>query len=229
MTSVQKVVPLGNIKLGRNWSRESNEPSKEFLESIKTEGLIVPLIVRPLGDDYELVAGFLRYSALKKLEVETVNVVVRDVDDANAAILNVVENEQRKNLNSWQLGKAARAVCERYGLSGRDFAARIGKSQSYVSGCMRLEDRLHPDIAAYLDAGSNISANLLFQWCSHTKQAQLVIFNKWKGSSTESKTRRQKPEVRSLRAEALRSGTPRAELVVETIDYLRGKGPKPSF
>ncbi|MGH7879130.1 MAG: ParB/RepB/Spo0J family partition protein, partial [Candidatus Binataceae bacterium] len=107
---------------------------------IKAQGIIEPLIVRPAGADYELIAGERRLRAARLAGLEAAPVIVRALDDRAALELSLVENLLREDLNVVEEGRAFARLSEEFGLLHDAIAARIGKSRSYVSNIIRLVD-----------------------------------------------------------------------------------------
>jgi len=119
----------------------------ELTRAIQSQGIIEPLIVRIVGnpDDfdgprYELIAGERRLRAARAAGLETVPVIVRDLDDRAALEMSLVENLAREELNAVEEGRAFARLSREFSLSHDDIAARIGKSRPYVSNAIRLID-----------------------------------------------------------------------------------------
>ena len=119
----------------------------ELTRAIQSQGIIEPLIVRIVGnpDDfdgprYELIAGERRLRAARAAGLETVPVIVRDLDDRAALEMSLVENLAREELNAVEEGRAFARLNREFSLSHDDIAARIGKSRPYVSNAIRLID-----------------------------------------------------------------------------------------
>ncbi|HVN28274.1 MAG TPA: ParB/RepB/Spo0J family partition protein [Candidatus Binataceae bacterium] len=119
----------------------------ELTNAIRSQGIIEPLIVRIVGnpDDidgprYELIAGERRLRAARAAGLDSVPVIVRDLDDRAALEMSLVENLAREELNAVEEGRAFARLCREFSLSHDDIAARIGKSRPYVSNAIRLLD-----------------------------------------------------------------------------------------
>jgi ParB family chromosome partitioning protein len=120
--------------------------------SIREQGVLSPLILRRGRDGYELVAGERRLRAARLAGLKTVPAIVRDLADAEALGLALVENLQREDLNAVEEAEAYRRLIEDFGLSQEDVAQRVGKDRSTVSNALRLL-RLPPKILEDLAAG----------------------------------------------------------------------------
>jgi ParB family chromosome partitioning protein len=112
----------------------------DLAAAIKAQGIIEPLIVRPAGDGYELIAGERRLRAAQLAGLETVPVIVREADDRTALEMSLVENLLRENLNLVEEGRAFQRLNEEFGLVHDEIAGRIGRSRSYVTNIIRLLD-----------------------------------------------------------------------------------------
>jgi len=119
------------------------EKLEELTNAIRVQGIIEPLIVRPIASDvdaerYELIAGERRLRAARAAGLEAVPVVVHEVDDHRALEMSLVENLVRENLNAVEEARAFVRLSREFNLSHEEIAARIGKSRPYVTNTMRL-------------------------------------------------------------------------------------------
>jgi len=124
----------------------------ELARSIKENGLLQPLVVRPAPRSegrFELVAGERRLRAVRLLDWEEVPVLVREVDDETLLVLALVENLQREALNPLEEAEGYRALAERFGLTQEQIAHAVGKDRSTVANLLRLL-RLPPSIRKLL-------------------------------------------------------------------------------
>jgi ParB family transcriptional regulator, chromosome partitioning protein len=126
----------------------------ELAAAIKTQGIVEPLIVRPLaGGNYELIAGERRLRASRLANLLGVPVIVRELDDQSALELSLVENLLRENLNPVEEGKAFSRLSREFALTHEQIAGRIGKSRSYVTNMIRLTE-LPLEILEMINAGT---------------------------------------------------------------------------
>ena len=107
-------------------------------ESIEQNGLLQPLSVRRLPEGYELIAGERRLRAAKELKLATVPCIVFDVSDRTSAILSLVENIQRQNLNFFEEAAAIQQLILTYGMTQEDAAVKLGRAQSTIANKLRL-------------------------------------------------------------------------------------------
>lgn len=121
-----------------------SEEMNQLTESVRTQGVLQPLLVRRLDMGYELVAGERRLRAAKQAGLETVPVVVKDVSNAEMLEMAIVENIQRENLNPMEEAEAYHRLISEFGLTQEQAAVRVGKSRSAVANFLRL--RQLPDM-----------------------------------------------------------------------------------
>ena len=109
----------------------------ELADSIKEHGIIQPLIVRPLGDKYEIIAGERRYKAASIAGLYNVPVIVLEKDDNESAELAIIENIQRKDLTPIEEAKSYQKLLNR-GLTQEEIAKKLGIAQPTVANKLRL-------------------------------------------------------------------------------------------
>ncbi len=125
----------------------------ELASSIRENGLLQPLVVRPAPDSegrFELIAGERRFRAVRTLEWSEVPVVIREATDETLLVLALVENLQREALNPIEEAEGYQALSERFGMSQADIAGAVGKDRSTVANFLRLL-KLPPSIRKLVD------------------------------------------------------------------------------
>src|SRR5689334_12421806 len=116
-----------------------DETSLESLaESIRSHGIVQPLLVRRRGDGFELIAGERRWRAARLAGMTRVPVVVKEVPDENLLEIALIENIQRENLNAIEEAQAYRKLIETVGLTQEALASRVGRDRSYITNYLRL-------------------------------------------------------------------------------------------
>lgn len=135
-------LPIDQLKPNRFQPRTrfDDEAIEELAASIKTQGIVQPLVVSPEADGtYVIVAGERRWRASRRAGLESVPVVVRQVvDDREMLELALVENLQRSDLNPLEEAEAYLSLQEKFGLSQEDIATRVGKARTTVTNALRL-------------------------------------------------------------------------------------------
>jgi len=111
---------------------------EELASSIRNQGIIQPLVVRPNGEQFELIAGERRWRAAMKAGLSRVPVVVRNATDHEALQLALVENLQREDLNAIEEANGYRRLQEEFHWSQEEMAAKVGKSRPAIANAMRL-------------------------------------------------------------------------------------------
>src|SRR5918995_2808034 len=111
---------------------------EELASSIRNQGIIQPLVVRPKGDQFELIAGERRWRAAIKAGLSHVPVVVRQASDHEALQLALVENLQREDLNPIEEANGYKRLQEEFRWSQEEMAEKVGKSRPAVANAMRL-------------------------------------------------------------------------------------------
>ncbi|MBM4371144.1 MAG: ParB/RepB/Spo0J family partition protein [Deltaproteobacteria bacterium] len=107
-------------------------------ESIRLHGILQPLVVRPDGEGYVLIAGERRWLAARRAGLSAVPVVIRDVPEPTAYELSLVENLQRQDLDAVEEGRAFAHLVEDFGYTHEEVANRVGRSRSAVTNTLRL-------------------------------------------------------------------------------------------
>jgi ParB family chromosome partitioning protein len=111
----------------------------ELMSSVEENGLLQPIMVRPVADSYEVVCGNRRFEACKRLGIRSITCYIVDLDDKEAYELSLVENLQRDTLSTIDQARAFKRYVEDYGYGGvSELARKIGKSEQYVSQHVRL-------------------------------------------------------------------------------------------
>jgi ParB family chromosome partitioning protein len=151
----------GIVNLGiEEIRRDEKQPRKHFddariselAESIKSKGLLLPLLVRRDSKGYVLIAGERRWRAAQKAGLRELPALVREVSDKEAFELALIENIQRQDLNPVEEAEAFHRLTEEHGLTQEELAARVGKERSTVANALRLL-RLPDAIKASLVSG----------------------------------------------------------------------------
>ena len=147
-------VPLEKVRPCSFQPRKDFTPEalQELADSIKAQGIIQPLLVRPKADGFELIAGERRWRAAQQLGLSEVPVIVRDADDRAVLELALIENLQRENLNPLEEAQGYAELIGKFLLRQEDVAIKVGKSRTVVANALRLL-RLPPEVQAALREG----------------------------------------------------------------------------
>ena len=130
----------------------TEESIKELADSIREQGILQPLIVRPKNGSYELIAGERRWRAAQLAGLTDLPVLVREADDAKVLEMALIENLQRENLNPIEEALGYQKLISDFSLTQEQAAVKVGKNRVTVANLLRLL-QLHPDIQNYVRSG----------------------------------------------------------------------------
>lgn len=134
-------IAIDKLQPGKNQPRRAIQPEalNELAESIRSQGIIQPLIIRPLDTfKFEIIAGERRWRAAQIAGVDTVPVIIRQISDEDALAIGLIENIQRENLNPIEEAIALERLCREFNLTHSEIATIIGKSRATISNLLRL-------------------------------------------------------------------------------------------
>lgn len=148
---------------------------QELAASIKEHGIIQPIVVRRLGDKYEIIAGERRYKAATMAGLTEVPVIISNLDDKQSALVAVAENVQRKNLSSIEEALSYKKIIDKNKITQEELAKRMGVSQSAVANKLRLLNLSKKVQNALLtEKISERHARSLLQLPTHEKQDEVL-------------------------------------------------------
>jgi ParB family chromosome partitioning protein len=147
-------LPIEKIRPGRYQPRKefASEELRELANSIKSQGIIQPIIVRHMNDGYEIIAGERRWRAAQMTGLDTVPVIIKDIPDESAIAMSLIENIQRKDLNALEEAGALQRLIDEFRMTHDEVAIAVGKSRTVVTNLLRLQ-KLHPDVKTLLLQG----------------------------------------------------------------------------
>lgn len=133
-------ISLADLHPGKYQPRRDIEPEalQSLADSIKAQGVVQPIVVRPDGDGYEIVAGERRWRAAKLAGLDAIPALVRDVPDRTAMAVALIENIQREDLNPIEESLALRRLIDECELTHQQCAEAVGRSRAAVSNLLRL-------------------------------------------------------------------------------------------
>lgn len=173
------------------------EELEELAQSIRQQGLLQPVLLRPVDGGYELVAGERRFRAAQRAGLSEIPAVVREVDDRTALELALIENLQRTDLDPIEEARAYERLSRQFGLTQEEIAARVGKHRSTIANTMRLL-RLPEEIQREIAAGRLTAghARALLAVASPEEQRRLAREFLQQGVSVRDAERRSQPKGR---------------------------------
>ncbi|MFS2217937.1 ParB/RepB/Spo0J family partition protein [Massilia sp.] len=145
------LLPVGQIQAGKYQPRTRMDDGSlaELAASIKSQGIMQPVLVRPVdvspsGARYEIIAGERRFRAAQLAGLDEIPVLVRDVDDQNAAAMALIENIQREDLNPLEEAQGIARLISEFSFTHEQAAHAVGRSRSAVSNLLRLVNLAQP-------------------------------------------------------------------------------------
>ncbi len=150
-----KELPIDLLERGRYQPRRDMKPEalEELANSIRAQGVMQPIVVRPIaGNRFEIIAGERRWRASQLAGLDKVPALVRDVPDEAAIAMALIENIQREDLNAMEEAQALKRLQDEFGLTHQQVADAVGKSRATVSNLLRLL-ALNEDVQKLLDHG----------------------------------------------------------------------------
>lgn len=139
-------IDIDRIQRGRFQPRQVFEPEalQELADSIRSQGVVQPVVVRAEGDHFELVAGERRWRAAQLAGLQKIPAVVRELDAKSTAAIALIENIQREDLNPLEEAQAFMRLIEEFDLTHQQVADSVGRSRAAVSNLLRLLDLAEP-------------------------------------------------------------------------------------
>ena len=133
-------IPVDKITRNKDQPRQVffNESLESMASSIKENGQLAPIIVRKGKDGYELIAGERRWRAMQSIRADMIDAIVMDVTDKESALIAIVENVQREQLNAIEEAEALNKLNIEYNMTHDDIAKYTGKSRSHITNILRL-------------------------------------------------------------------------------------------
>ena len=150
-----KDIPIEFLERGKYQPRKeyNSKALDELAASIGQQGVLQPIIAREVrSGGYEIIAGERRWLAAQRAGLETVPVIIRDIDDRSAIAMALVENIQRENLNAMEESEALIRLQNEFHLTQQEIADTVGKSRTTITNLMRLAN-LEPMVQNYLIQG----------------------------------------------------------------------------
>lgn len=148
-------IPIDLIRRGKYQPRRDMDPEalQELAESIKAQGVMQPIVLRPADPgNYEIIAGERRWRATQMAGLDTIPALIRDVPDEAAIAMALIENIQREDLNPIEEAIALQRLQQEFELTQQEVADAVGKSRSTITNLMRLMS-LQDDVRKLLEHG----------------------------------------------------------------------------
>ena len=198
-------IDINDIRPNSAQPRKAFDEDKltELASSIRTNGVIQPLIVRESSSGYELVAGERRWRASRIAGLRKVPCIIRNFDDRQNAIVAIIENMQREDLNPIEEALGLKSMTEKYGFTQEQVSASLGRSRTYIANSIRLL-KLPEEIQEYVSSGQMSAAHgrTIINIPDKARQKEVadkIIRNDLSVRATEKLAERVKDELRPER------------------------------
>lgn len=205
-------IDINDIKPNRAQPRTTfdEDKLKELELSIREHGVIQPLIIRQAENGYELVAGERRWRASRLAGLKKVPCIIRNFDDRQNAIVAIIENMQREDLNPIEEAEGLKSMTEKYGFTQEQVSNSLGKSRTYITNSIRLL-KLPKEIQEYVSSGQMSAAHgrTLINVSDAAKQKEIcnkIIKNGLSVRETERLANKAKAEIKPGRRERKTTG-----------------------
>lgn len=230
-------LPLSQLTRGKYQPRRDIQPEalEELADSIRAQGVMQPIVVRPVGEArYEIIAGERRWRAAQLAELATIPAVIREVTDEVALALALIENIQRENLNPVEEALALKRLLDEFELTQQQVADAVGKSRAQVANLLRLL-ALDPEVQTLLERGDldmgHARALLALPGSRQRRTAQEVVDKDLTVRATEALVKRlmqgkDKPAEATRSPDVARLETRLGELLGATVKIHHGRSGK---
>ncbi len=208
------MIPLDKLRISAHNVRAEeyfgDEEDKSFVENVGSYGVMSPIIVRPVGDMYDVYSGRRRFLAAKENGLTEISCIVKDVHDDEALDISLIENIHRKNLDPVTIGRALKRRIDRSGIKPITYAKKIGISRSTISEYLKMTE-LSPDMQNEVQTGTvtfREALKVVRMNLSPEKEGALAMEARERGSASFKNT------LSRITAEQEKRGAPPGLLIV---------------
>ena len=157
-----RMIPINKIDPNPRQARSELGNMKELMASIKSKGIIEPILVKPKEGRYEIIAGERRYIASKRIGLKELPCIEMDVEDNEAMELTLIENLQRKDLAVFEEADGLKSLAENYGYSHNKISEKIGKARSTITEIIKVS-KIPKEIRDYCRENNILSRSILIE------------------------------------------------------------------
>lgn len=222
----QKMLQLTQLVPGKYQPRGAMEESalNELAQSIKVHGIMQPILVRYQAEGlYEIIAGERRFQAAKRAGLVEVPVLVKEVDDQSSAVMALIENIQREDLNPIEEARGMTRLIKEFSLTHEQVAEVLGKSRTAITNTLRLTS-LAVSVQEWLIKGAiemgHARALITLSSAEQVQLAQKIILNKWSVRQAEQQVKTVKLDQENLEASEKSSKSIKPEAVNNNLRQL---------
>lgn len=175
-----RMIPVDRIDPNPRQARTELGNLKELMNSIKSKGILEPILVRSREGRYEIIAGERRFIAAKKVGLMEIPCIEMNVDDNEALELTLIENLQRKDLDVFEEADGLRSLVDNYGYSHEDISKKIGKARSTITEIITIS-KIPEDVRKYCKDHNIMSRSTLIEIAKQkNKDAMLQLITEIK-------------------------------------------------
>ena len=171
--AIGRIIPLEVIRPNPEQPRQMFDGLEELVDSISKVGVLQPLLVRRLGDLYQIVSGERRYRASGEAGLEGVPCIVLEVDDAHALEIALIENLQRQDLSPFEEAEGLQALVNQFGYTHGDVSERISKSRTTVTEILTLAT-VPTGVRNVLEAGQVRTKSILLEVARQGSEEEML-------------------------------------------------------
>jgi len=157
-----RMIQINKIDPNPRQARSELGNMKELMASIKSKGIIEPILVKPKEGRYEIIAGERRYIASKRIGLKELPCIEMDVEDNEAMELTLIENLQRKDLAVFEEADGLKSLAENYGYSHNKISEKIGKARSTITEIIKVS-KIPKEIRDYCRENNILSRSILIE------------------------------------------------------------------
>lgn len=172
---VGRLIPLEDIDPNPKQPRRSMGDLSELIASIREKGVLEPILVRPSGSRFQIIAGERRYRAAGDAGLGEIPCIVRETGDAETVELALIENLQREDLSPFEEAEGLKALAETHGYTHERMAERLGKSRSSITEALSLT-HMPADVRELCRLADIHSKSLLLQVVRQSNPAKMMAF-----------------------------------------------------
>jgi ParB family transcriptional regulator, chromosome partitioning protein len=195
---VGRLIPIEDIQPNPHQPRQALGDLSELIASIRGKGILEPILVRPKGGRFEIIAGERRFRAATEAGLAEIPCIVRETSDAETMEIALIENLQRKDLSAFEEADGLKALAETFGYTHEKMAEKLGKSRSTLTETLSLT-AMPPEVRELCRLADISSKSLLLQIVRQSDPGKMVslVEELQKGGATREKARRLTKESRT--------------------------------
>lgn len=157
-----RMIPINKIDPNPRQARSELGNIKELMASIKSKGILEPILVKPKAGRYEIIAGERRFIASKNIGLKEIPCIEMNVEDNEAMELTLIENLQRKDLDVFEESDGLRSLAENYGYSHNEISKTIGKARSTITEIINIS-KIPKELRKYCKENNILSRSILIE------------------------------------------------------------------